>query len=176
MTLEELWQLFPIELVAHRDEWLSWATEEIALLSEALAGVSPVINHIGSTAIPGIVAKPIIDILLEVGDEYSLVELRRTIEACGYICMAAEGRRMSFNKGYTPVGYAEKVFHVHVHPAGDNDEVYFRDYLISHADTARAYEALKQSLLPRYKHDRDGYTAAKSEFVGRVTAIARADG
>ncbi len=176
MTLEELWQLFPIELVGHRDEWRSWAADEIAFLSEALAGTSPVINHIGSTAIPGIMAKPIIDILIEVGDGSSWAEIRRMIEACGYICMAANGRRMSFNKGYTPAGYAEKVFHVHVHPAGDNDEVYFRDYLTAHPDMARAYEALKQSLLPRYRHDRDGYTAAKSEFVGRVTAIARADG
>lgn len=95
------------------------------------------------------------------------------MEAAGYICMSVSDTRMSFNKGYTPDGYAEKVFHIHIHPLGDNDELFFRDYLLTHPETAREYEALKLSLLPRYRNNRDGYTDAKSEFVGRITALAR---
>lgn len=71
MTLEELWQLFPIILTAHRDAWAAWYEEEAARLREALpAGAR--ISHVGSTAVEGIWAKPIIDILIEVPEGYSL--------------------------------------------------------------------------------------------------------
>ena len=81
---------------------------------------------------------------------------------------------MSFNKGYTPSGYAKRVFHIHLHLSGDNDELSFRDYLIAHPSVAGEYEALKRSLLPRYKYDRDGYTAAKTGFISRITRLAKA--
>lgn len=86
----------------------------------------------------------------------------------GYICMSESACRMSFNKGYTPDGYAEKVFHIHFHISGDHDEVYFRDWLTSHPADAKEYEELKLSLLPRYRHDRDGYTEAKTAFIRRI--------
>ncbi len=173
MTLEELWQLFPITLTPHQPQWKDWAKEEIEKLSAHLSGYSPAISHIGSTAIPGIQAKPIIDILVEIPPETDLRRIKAEMEAAGYICMSVSDTRMSFNKGYTPDGYAEKVFHIHLHPFGDNDEIFFRDYLLTHPETAREYEALKLSLLPRYRNNRDGYTDAKSEFVGRITALAR---
>ena len=160
-------------LLPHQPQWAEWAHEEIGTLSELLAGFSPILNHIGSTAIPDIQAKPIIDILVEVPAEAERAEIQKILEDAGYICMAASGMRLSFNKGYTPDGYAEKVFHIHVHPVGDNDEILFRNYLRNHPATAREYEALKLSLLPEYKHNRDGYTEAKSEFVKRVTALAK---
>lgn len=75
---------------------------------------------------------------------------------------------MSFNKGYTSTGYADKVFHIHFHRIGDNDEILFRDHLIAHPEVAEEYEKLKLSLLPKYRNDRDGYTEAKSEFVRRT--------
>ncbi|MDE7442639.1 MAG: GrpB family protein, partial [Muribaculaceae bacterium] len=65
MTLAELWELFPIVLVPYAPQWAQWAVEEIELLSQLLAEYSPVVSHIGSTAIPTIWAKPIIDILVE---------------------------------------------------------------------------------------------------------------
>lgn len=79
--------------------------------------------------------------------------------------MSVSDSRMSFNKGYTPAGYADKVFHIHFHRAGDNDEICFRDYLIAYPEVAKEYEILKLSLLPKYRNDRDAYTEAKSEFV-----------
>ena len=186
MTLEELWALFPIVLVPHKLEWKEWAEEEIAFLGDLLSDFSPVINHIGSTAIPTIWAKPIIDILVEVPYEEnnnSPSEIRERIkdkerikelmEGNGYICMSESGDRMSFNKGYTPEGYAERVFHIHFHRVGDNDEVYFRDYLIKHPEVAKEYEVLKLGLLPEYRNNRDGYTEAKPDFVSNITAIAK---
>lgn len=168
MTLEELWRLFPIVLTPHRPQWKDWAKEEIENLHSLLSDHTPVISHIGSTAIAGIKAKPIIDILVEVPPTASLTAIRTSLENAGYICMCVSGPRMSLNKGYTPAGYAERVFHIHIHPTGDNAEIAFRDYLNSHPDVAREYESLKLRLLEEFGNNRDDYTAAKSEFVNRV--------
>lgn len=173
MTLEELWQLFPVELKPHDPRWKDMAADEMSFLKGLLAAYNPIINHIGSTSIPGIMAKPIIDILIEMPGAYDRGALKNLMEHAGYICMNRSETRMSFNKGYTPQGYAGRVFHIHFHPAGDRYEIIFRDYLISHPAIAKEYEALKQSLLPALKHDRDGYTAAKTDFINHVLAAAR---
>ena len=173
MTLEELWELFPIVLVPHTPHWIEWADEEMAILSAILSGLDIKISHIGSTAIPGIMAKPIVDILVEILAETDWKEVRKRMECAGYICMSASDERMSFNKGYTPEGYAEQVFHIHFHHIGDNDEIFFRDYLIYNPDVAKEYESLKLSLLPKFKQNRDAYTEAKTTFVKHICALAR---
>ncbi len=174
MTLEELWQLFPITLVPHDDRWNGWAIDEIRLLKSLLTDNFPIVNHIGSTSIPGIYAKPIIDILVEVSTDKKYDAIKNILETAGYICMYEDERRMSFNKGYTPMGYAGKVYHVHVHRQGDNDEILFRDYLLAHPLKAKEYESLKLSLLPKYRNDRDGYTEAKSDFINHILFSALA--
>ena len=173
MTLEELWELFPIVLTSHNPDWSEWADEEIRELSTLLRDYSPIINHIGSTSIPNIQAKPIIDILVEIAPDNKWQWVRETMEENGYICMSVSDTRMSFNKGYTPDGYAEKVFHIHFHAVGDNDEILFRNYLTENPRIAKDYEKLKLSLLPKYKNNRDGYTEAKTGFVRRVTDLAK---
>lgn len=173
MTLAELWELFPITLTTYNPDWSEWADEEILVLSTLLRDYTPIINHIGSTAIPSIQAKPIIDILIEIAPENDWQRGRETMEKSGYICMSVSDTRMSFNKGYTPKGYANKVFHIHFHGIGDNDEIIFRDYLIDHPEEAKQYERLKLSLLPEFRHDRDGYTNAKSGFVSNVVELAK---
>lgn len=165
MTLEELWELFPVVLAAHDLRWREWAVEEIGALEALLKEFSPVINHIGSTAVAGIMAKPVVDLLVEVPRNSDWGRIRDIMEKNGYICMADSPRRMSFNKGYTPEGYAERVFHIHFHTAGDRDEVLFRDYLRTHPAEAREYERLKLVLAERFRHDRDAYTEAKTEFI-----------
>lgn len=173
MTLTELWQLFPIVLTPYQPQWKYWAKVEIDVISTLLSEYAPIINHIGSTAIPNIQAKPIIDILVEIAPNADWQRVRATMEDARYICMSVSENRMSFNKGYTPEGYAEKVFHIHFHVVGDNDEIIFRDYLNSHPEVAHEYEKLKLSLLPRYKHDRDGYTDAKTGFVRNIVRLAK---
>ena len=86
--------------------------------------------------------------------------------------MAQSEKRMDFNKGYTPDGFAERVFHLHLQDFGDHDELYFRDYLNEHPETAKEYEKLKLSLWKPYEHDRDGYTEQKTGFVRTVTNLA----
>lgn len=168
MTLEELWELFPIVLTSHNPHWSEWARDEITILSALLKDYNPIINHIGSTAIPDIQAKPIIDILIEISSSMNWAQIRTLMENNGYICMSASEKRVSFNKGYTPKGYADRVFHIHFHRVGDNDEIMFRNYLIEHPHIAKEYEKLKLSLLPAFRNDRDGYTEAKTEFVKSI--------
>ena len=171
MTLEELWQLFPIFLTAHQDCWKEWYVEEESILKKLLPQAE--INHIGSTAVNTIWAKPIIDILIEVPEACELLQVKDTLVNSGYICMSQSKNRISFNKGYTENGFAEKVFHLHVRYTGDNDELYFRDYLIEHPDVAKVYEEMKLKLWKEYEHNRDGYTNAKAEFVQRYTEEAK---
>ena len=135
--------------------------------------ISALISHIGSTSVKGIWAKPIVDILVEAPDEEAFYSCESALLANGYLCMDKTEKRASFNKGYTPSGYADKVFHLHLRFAGDNDELYFRDYLIDHPETAKEYETLKLSLWKEFEHGRDAYTEAKGEFVRRYTALAK---
>lgn len=171
MSLEELWELFPIVLTPHNPKWVIWAKEEMRLLSDFLSSYDHIISHIGSTAIEGIQAKPIIDILVEVSTDIEWISIKGIMEANGYICMSESDNRVGFNKGYTPAGYADKVFHIHFHRIGDNDEILFRDYLIAHPEVAKEYENLKLSLLPKHKNDRDGYTDAKTDFIKRIMEL-----
>ncbi|MDO4725276.1 MAG: GrpB family protein [Comamonadaceae bacterium] len=163
--LERLWALFPIHLEAHRDEWLTWYAQEKAQLQTLLGEDTLAIHHIGSTAIPGIRAKPIVDILVETPDAAALKRAAERLDASGYLPMSHSDGRITFNKGYTLQGYAARVFHIHLRLAGDTDEVAFRDLLRSRPDLAQAYEALKIRLLAQHAPDRDAYTAGKSAFI-----------
>ena len=173
LTLAELWELFPIVLTAHNPQWSVWAEEEMRLLSSLLVKYHPIISHIGSTAIPDIQAKPIVDILVEISPDIEWQSITDIFERNGYICMSESETRISFNKGYTPAGYADRVFHVHVHRTGDNDEILFRDYLIANPESAKEYERIKHSLLPKYKNNRDGYTEAKNEFIKHIVRLSK---
>jgi GrpB-like predicted nucleotidyltransferase (UPF0157 family) len=142
-----------------------------------LTGSIVSITHIGSTAVPGLTAKPTVDILLEIQDGADLERLKSTFPRSEYVRL---GRQtvptddiMIFLKGYTAEGFAERVFHIHVRYKGNWDEIYFRDYLISHPETAAEYAELKQKLKDEYEYDRDGYTSAKGNFIKRITELAK---
>lgn len=174
MTLEELWELFPISLVPHNDQWSSYYDEMKDFLCDMLSDYKIWrISHIGSTAIQGIRAKNIIDILLETDADERMEAVAGRLENHGFIRMSSTEGRISLNYGYTEEGYAEKVYHLHLRRAGDHEEVYFRDYLNGHPQIAKEYEQLKLDLWKQYEHDRDGYTKAKSEFVKKWTAEAK---
>lgn len=175
MTLEELWTLFPVRLTAHRAEWAAAYREMEGALRSALAGRGARrISHIGSTAVEGIWAKPIVDILVELEPGAPMEPAAEAVENMGFLCMSAAEGRMAFNLGYTEEGFGERVFHLHLRPAGDNGELYFRDYLKAYPREAAAYERLKLTLWRMYPRDRDGYTGAKTAFVRRRTERAKA--
>lgn len=170
MSLEELWQLFPIQLTEHQACWEAWYQIEKGHLLSVLPDTVK-IHHIGSTSISGIWAKPIIDILVEANlSDYD--EIKSILLCNGYICMAQTETRIDFNKGYTSDGFAERVFHLHLREFGDNDELHFRDYLNEHPEISIAYEKLKLSLWKQFEHNRDAYTESKTAFVCEYTQKA----
>jgi len=176
MSLEELWELFPIILEEYNPEYEIWYKEECAAISNSLKNHDIFrINHIGSTSVEGMVSKPTVDILLEFPKGYDKGSIVRTLQKEGWMVMAEDDRKQTvdMNKGYTSEGFAEKVYHLHIRSIGDHGELYFRDHLRKHLDTAREYEQLKLTLKDRFEHDRDAYTMAKTEFVERYTAEAR---
>jgi hypothetical protein len=126
MTLAELWQLFPIILKEHRDEYKDWYEDEKTHLLGCVGDrYIRRISHIGSTAVKGLLAKPTIDILLEISDDCGLGRLKERLTGNGWILMhSSDGPEpQTYNKGYTKEGFAEKVFHLHVRRSGDWDEV-----------------------------------------------------
>lgn len=172
MSLEELWRLFPIRLEAPDPDWRRWYEDERLHLLEIIREPCK-ISHIGSTAVQTIWAKPTVDILIELEDRSALQHVSECLSRNGYLCMSATDTRIVYNKGYTPAGFAERVFHLHLRLLGDNDELYFRDYLLTHPDIAQAYERLKLSLWKQYEYDRDSYTEAKTDFIRRYTELAK---
>lgn len=174
MSLDELWELFPIVLTCHCPEWADDYAGQAAVLWDALRGFKiERISHIGSTALEAIWAKPIIDLLVEIAGDEHMGRVADAIEQTGYLRMSQGEGRVSFNKGYTPQGFAKKVFHLHLRYVGDNDELYFRDYMKAHPEDAARYEQLKLGLWKKYEHDRDGYTQAKAAFVKKYTKEAK---
>lgn len=171
MTLEELWELFPITLVNPEPEkWKEQFDREKTRLVNLIGESMISLNHAGSTAIGTIKSKPIIDIFIETDD---LKKCAAILSGEGYIIMSESDDRISLNKGYTPEGYADEVFHIHLRKRGDADEIFFCRYLKERFDEAKEYESLKIKLLSEYGKDRDGYTAAKSDFVRKITSKAK---
>jgi GrpB-like predicted nucleotidyltransferase (UPF0157 family) len=134
------------------------------------------IAHVGSTAVPGLAAKPIIDIVariasLAVAKEGTVVPLAER----GYRFWAAnpDPDELFFAKGVPPRA-PRRTHHLHVTERAEpfRELVRFRDLLRADAETARRYEALKRELAARCRTDRDGYTKAKTEFVAAVLARA----
>ena len=176
MTLEELWQLFPIILSANNPDWKKYYQKEKELLEKSFGRLLVRIEHIGSTAVEGLIAKPTVDILLEADPSAPLETVRRTAERCGYTVMSEKNvpeYRLDLCKGYTPQGFADKVFHLHIRHPGDWDEIVFRDYLRPNPGKAREYARLKTDLQKRFEHNRDAYTEAIGDFIRACVKEAR---
>lgn len=178
MSNEELWKLFPVILSPYRSEWKKAYLQEKEHLLKAAARTARIlrINHIGSTSVPGLVAKPTIDILLEIGKETDLPSFTAGICNAGYLFAPQPSRpapHMMFMKGYTPRGFEGQTFHLHVRYPGDWDELYFRDYLVGRPAVSNAYGKLKKELKVRFEHDRDAYTEAKADFIKTAVSEAR---
>lgn len=172
LSLEELWELFPIYFVDSSAEFKKQFSEEKENLNLLLGDYARRISHIGSTAIKNIKTKPIVDILIEI-DFADKDNIKEILLSNNYILMHESFDKISFNKGYTVNGYADKVFHIHIKEYGDCDELYFRDYLNDNYEKAKEYEKLKEELYKKYNPNRDLYTAGKSDFVSKIVHLAK---
>jgi len=179
MTDAERAQLFPVILSEYKPVWARNYLKERTVLERAIGSHNIVrISHIGATAVPGTIAKPTIDVLVEIKDDTDTAGLISEMQLAGYRYLEQPDNpppHMMFIKGYTPQGFRGQAFHVHVRYGGDWDELYFRDYLLTHPETVAEYGRLKLELKEKYEHDRDAYTDAKTGFIKRITALARAE-
>ena len=163
-----------VELRDYDREWPMRYEAVARRIRSALCSVDVTLEHFGSTAIPGLAAKPIIDIMLIASDTSIWPALIQPIEELGYAFWADNPRRdrMFFVKGMPPFG-AGRTHHVHVRTAGDaRSALVFRDYLRRHPDEAARYAALKRELAARHPTDREAYTAGKTAFVDEIVAKA----
>ncbi len=157
----------PIEIVAYDPSWPQVFEAERARLSPLLADCE--IHHVGSTAVPGLAAKPIIDMALLV-DSYEL-PVGRLTEQAGYQYPRAFNSTLSEKRFLCYPTPARRTHHVHlvVDPAELVRYLVFRDRLRADRALAHQYEALKRELAERHRDDREAYTEAKAEFVRRQT-------
>ena len=170
-------RIYPVMLSEYNPDWPQWYAEEKERLLRLIGNENIVrFTHIGSTSVPGLTAKPTIDILLEIAKNTDIESIIAALPGNEYICLRQQTipthDRALFLKGYSDTGFGERVFHIHVRDPGDWDEIYFRDHLAAHPETASEYAALKRKLMIEHEHDRDGYTAAKSEFIKKHTDTA----
>jgi len=139
-----------------------------ATLRQALGDVALRIDHIGSTAIPGLAAKPIIDVQVSVASFDPADAYRIPLEGLGYVFRADNPE---LTKRYFREKPGRRRTHIHVRRAGSWAEQFallFRDYMRAHDEDAQQYAALKYRLAEQYGEDRRGYTEAKSAFTWQI--------
>lgn len=156
-----------VEVVPYDPRWARAAEDEIARITAALGDLVVRIHPIGSTSIPGIHAKPILDLLPVVRDLRALDEKNVVMEALGYECMGEFGipGRRYFRKDDAN---GTRTHNVHAFVEGCPDierHLVFRDFMKSHPEEARAYSELKQRLAAAHPTDIEAYMAGKDAFV-----------
>lgn len=164
-----------ITLEQYDPTWPEKAHDEIRLLQTALpVELADSIQHIGSTAIEGLPAKPIIDLMMVVQDIDAAKALIPSIEALGYAYWYDNPKkdRLFFVKGLPEAGGAGRTHHLHIFQKNSYEyfaRPLFRDYLISHLHKKIAYSELKTKLALQYVDDREIYTSEKTDFVNQVS-------
>lgn len=160
-----------IEIVEYRPEWVTRFKQERARIEKALGSAARRIEHIGSTAVEGLTAKPIIDVMVTVDDPDDESSYLPPMEGAGYILRVREPGHRMFR---TP----ERDVHIHIWPAGSDDEerhLVFRDRLRSNARDRREYEQTKRDLAGHFR-DINAYADAKSDVIKRIMRQATSGG
>lgn len=162
-----------IVVVPYDIAWPQRFTVESQLIQMVLADLQPAVEHIGSTSVPGLAAKPIIDVLVGVR---SLEDFGRHLDlltAYGYQYIPEYERVLPDRRFFKRVVRGARTHHVHVVEFGGlywQRYVAFRDSLRQDAHLAERYAELKRGLAVRHRHDRDAYTNGKTGFVESVLA------
>jgi GrpB-like predicted nucleotidyltransferase (UPF0157 family) len=156
-----------VEVVPHNPQWRDAFEAEAGRVAAALGENAAAVHHIGSTAIPNIYAKPVIDMLVEVGDITGLDGQSSAMESLGYEVMGEFGipGRRYFRKE-TPEGI--RTHQIHAFEAGSAEaerHLAFRDYMIAHPGEALMYSELKRKLAEEHPQSIDGYMDGKDAFI-----------
>jgi GrpB-like predicted nucleotidyltransferase (UPF0157 family) len=159
----------PIRLTSYELDWPARFESERATLEEAIGTwATGGIHHVGSTAVPGLEAKPIVDILVGVDSLEAAQPCFAPLAQLGYLYAPYRADEMHWFCKPHP---SHRTHHLHLVPTGSKrfrDELAFRDRLRASPEAAGEYAALKRDLAARYADDREAYTDAKADFIGRI--------
>jgi GrpB-like predicted nucleotidyltransferase (UPF0157 family) len=154
-----------IELSEPDPNWPLLFKKERSLLKSSLGNIAFDIDHVGSTAVPGLKAKPIIDIMVSV-ERLELRDVEKKLGTLGYVHVPIDERcRLFFRKG------VPRTHHLHLVEQGSEERVKhlrFRDRLIAHPEEAAEYQSLKEELAMRFRHDREAYSRGKEAFIQEI--------
>jgi GrpB-like predicted nucleotidyltransferase (UPF0157 family) len=162
----------PVEVVDYDARWPAKFRRMRTKLAQALGSEAGHIEHVGSTAVPGLAAKPIIDIQVSVPDVEDEEAYRPAIESCGFVLRYREAGHRYFR----PPAGKPREYQIHVCTIGskwERDHLLFRDFLRGHADEATRYEAIKTDVAGHFRDDRIGYMDAKQPYI--AAALTRAE-
>jgi GrpB-like predicted nucleotidyltransferase (UPF0157 family) len=166
----------PIQVVPYDLSWPARFEEEKVLLETVIGDqVTGGVHHVGSTAVPGLDAKPVIDILVGVHDLPSSRACFQPLATLGYLYAPYHESEMHWFCKPDP---SHRTHHLHLMPTGSErylDELAFRDILRARPDVASRYAAVKRSLATRYTHDREAYTEGKTSFIALTLNEAHED-
>lgn len=164
------------QVVPHDPVWKQQYAREAELIASALNGMAAKLHHIGSTAIPDIAAKPIIDILIEVDDLRELDARSSAMEQLGYEAMGEFGipGRRYFRKNDTSGIRTHQIHAFETGSPGAVRHLAFRDYMIAHPAAAQAYGALKERLAQQHPDDFEAYMDGKDALIKEHEAKALA--
>lgn len=174
LTRDDWNSLFPVELSAHNPNWKIIFQHEKERILKSISSEKLIrFEHFGSTSIPGLKAKPYIDMLVEIPKELLFHEtLIHQFEELGYTHFKVPERDdieayMSLVKGYELDGTKAQIFHIHMCPKSNAmwSQLKFRDFLITHPERAKKYEILKTELAAKYRNDRGAYVLGKTNFI-----------
>lgn len=162
-----------VEVVSYNSNWKEMYKEESEKIKNILSDIIIDIHHIGSTAIPEIKAKPVIDILVEVKDIETVDRYNNKMEEFGYEVMGEYGipKRRFFRKGGN-----KRTHHIHIFQTGNEEierHINFKEYLIALQDKAREYSKLKEKLANKYSYDVENYTNGKNDFIKEIDRKAK---
>ena len=157
-----------VEIVKYDSTWPERFRQLANQLRGALRETAERIDHIGSTAVPGLDAKPVIDIQVSVAHLEPVTAYDRAMASLGYVFRADNPDR---TKRYFREAPGQPRTHIHVRPCGSWAEQFallFRDFLRAHPAETERYAAIKYDLAARYGEDREGYSEAKGPFIWEV--------
>jgi GrpB-like predicted nucleotidyltransferase (UPF0157 family) len=166
-----------VNIVPYDRRWLHEFEAERERIARALGELARRIDHHGSTAVPGLAAKPVIDIQISVGGLSRIAMYAERLAALGYVHMPhADDTVCPF---FHRPAHWPHTHHVHLVEAGGDEErrtLAFRDYLREHGEVAKEYETLKRTLANQFGEEdprsREAYANAKSDFIARVVGAA----
>ena len=156
----------PVTLVEHDAAWAARYERERARILTALGARVLAIEHVGSTSVPGLAAKPVVDIDVAVADPEDEPAFVPDLEAVGYVLRVRE-------RGHRMLRTPERDVHVHVWPPGDENmarDLRFRDRLRTSPEDRAAYEARKRELAGRDWAARQDYADAKGPLIDEIAA------